>query len=228
MGTTGEDAETWADRGLALVAEGDLDEAERALRHAAALRPDDGAILADLAHVEYVRGNRDDATTLLARAVALAPDDLSALRSLIDMHRVAGNTGAALEFAEQLVERRGGDVLGLVDVATLRLETGRFKEADEAFRELRALLEEPQHLTFAYHGMIEAHIRRGEWRRAMDDAIAATAVDRHQLTTDLLAFIAAKLFGRMEHDVPAWEELAARLEEERAARRRELVEMTAL
>ena len=55
----------------------------------------------------------------------------------------------------------------------------------------------------------------------MDAAIDATAVDRHQLTTDLLVFVSAQVFGTggEGREPRPWPELAAELAAERAAHR---------
>jgi hypothetical protein len=75
--------------------------------------------------------------------------------------------------------------------------------------------------------MIGIEIRTARFRRALDLAIEATALDRHQLTTDLLAFVAAKLFGEGGRAVVPQSELLAALVAEQAEHRRDHLEALA-
>ena len=74
---------------------------------------------------------------------------------------------------------------------------------------------------YAYHGMIQAEIERKSWRRALDLSIDAAAIDRYDVTTHLLAYVATQLFGRSERPAPAWEDLEASLAAERDDHRRQ-------
>lgn len=219
-----DDGEAWRDLGLALVGDGLLPDAAHALRRALSCDPGDSASLVSLAHVTYALGDVTTATELLAQAAEQAPDNVDALRNLVEMYRTAGKSRAALERAEQLVQQRPDDVLGLIDVAALHLEMGDHDEALAAFGRLREVDDEPGHPVYAHHGMIEVEIHRRRWRRGLDLAIAATEVDRHQTTTDLLAYISVQLFGPSGRSAPTWEQLSAQLTAERAEHRRQHAE----
>lgn len=218
-----EDAGAWADLGLALVDAGDLAGAERALREA--LRRDPGAVEASvhLAHVLYALGRVSESTELLT-AAARDRKDPAVIRNLIEMHRAAGQLRPALESAQLLTEHDAGDALALIDLAELHLELGDHDAALAAYRRLRDVDPEPGHAVFALHGMVEVELRRERWRPALDLAIAATEIDRHQLTTDLLAFVTNKLFGPGQRPAPAWADVRDELVRQRAAHRREHAE----
>lgn len=202
------------------IDEGDLQAASRSLRAALEEDPSDRAALINLAHVSYVLGNVDEATALLARAAEATPDDPEPLRNLVDMYRVAGRTEEARRAAEDLAGVAPDDVLALLDLADLRMACGDLDGAAEVYRRVRRLDPDAGHLTATYHGMIEVELRRERWRRALDLAIAATAADRHQLTTDLLAFVTAKLFGDADRPAPSRADLDRMLAEQRAEHRR--------
>jgi flagellar basal-body rod protein FlgG len=74
---------------------------------------------------------------------------------------------------------------------------------------------------------VQRHHAQGtleQTHRALDLAIAATEVDRHQLTTDLLAFVTARLFGPGHRPSPEWADLQHELAQQRAEHRRRHVE----
>jgi Flp pilus assembly protein TadD len=215
-----EDAALWRDLGLALVDDGDVTGAERALREALRRDGDDVGVRVHLGHLAFLRGDVAEATALLSEAVRLSPDDPAPARSLVEMHRMAGQHRAALEAAQALAERLPDDALAQVDLAELHLLLGDFDEALAAFRRLREVDGEAGHATYALHGMVEVELRRERWRRALDLAIAATAADRDPLTTELLAFTTAQLFGTGDRPAPARAELEERLAQRRAEHRR--------
>jgi tetratricopeptide (TPR) repeat protein len=223
VGQHPEDGDAWRDLGLALVDAGDLTGAERALREALARDPDDTSARVNLAHVAYTLGRVGDATELLA-AAARETHDPAVTRNLLEMYRAAGQRRAALETAQLLVERAPDDPLALLDLAELHLQFGEHDDALAAYRRLRDADAEPGHASFALHGMIEVELRSERWRRALDLAIAATEVDRHQLTTDLLAFVTARLFGPGHRPSPEWADLQHELAQQRAEHRRRHVE----
>ena len=78
------------------------------------------------------------------------------------------------------------------------------------------------------HGIFEAEVLAGRWRPALNAAIDAAEVDRHELTTELLLYASAQLFGvaEKEREPKGWDELAARLAQQRAAHRRDHLEQT--
>jgi Flp pilus assembly protein TadD len=215
-----DDAAAWRDLGLALLAVGESEEAAGSLDRALQLDPEDEVAAINLAHVAFARGDRDRGVRLL-REVADRTSDAAAMRSLLEMQREAGDLRAALETAMRLLQHHPDDLLAAIDVAHAYLELEEYDDAVAAFRRLRRLDDEPGHQVFAFHGIIEAEARAGHWRRALDHAIEATAVDRHQLTTDLLATAAAQLFGASEdREAPPWDELLAALATHRAEHRR--------
>lgn len=215
---TPDDATVWRDLGLTLVGEGDLVGAERALREALRLGGADTSARIALAHVAYARGDVDGALAVL-RVAAAQSTEVEPARSLLEMCRAAGRSRDALQAAETLLARQPGDVLALLDLADLHLELGDFDDAVKAFRSLLDADDEPGHAVYAYHGMIEVEMRRDRWRRALDLAISATGLDRHQLTTDVLAFVTAQLFGEADRPAPARDELEDRLARHRLQHR---------
>lgn len=218
-----DDAAVWRDLGLALVNDGDLLSADRALRESLRLGGADPTTRVALAHVVFAKGDVDEAVTVLTEA-ATQSDDVAPLRSLVEMCRVAGRPRAALDAAEKLAAQQPDDVLTMIDLADLYLDLGEYDAALDAFRRLRDLDAEPGDAVYAYHGMIEVEIRRDRWRRALDLAISASALDRHQLTTDVLAFVTAQLFGDADRPAPPREEIERRMVERRAQHRQAHVE----
>jgi Flp pilus assembly protein TadD len=213
------DADAWRDLGDALMFEGRLDEADDAFRRAVELRPGDTLALVDLGHTAYARGRLEEAIRHLGQATDLDPANVVALRGLVDAYRGAGKPELALDHAERVAELRPEDVAAAIDVAELCLELERLDEAGAAFSRLRSVDDEPEHEVFAYHGMIEAEIRQGHWRRALDLAVDATRVDRLGRTTDLLSFIVAQVFGPGESPAPTLAEVEQALAHTRAEHR---------
>jgi tetratricopeptide (TPR) repeat protein len=214
------DGHAWQTLGHALSNTGDMSAAVEAYREAARLRPDDPNALTDLGHAVYALHRTDETIALLSRATQLDPANLLALRSLVEIHKHAGNLQDALAAAERITELRPDDVLAELDTAELSLALGKLDAATTAYGRLRTIDVVPGHEGVAYHGMIQAEIERQRWRRALDLAIDATRVDRAELTTQLLAFIAAKLFGDGDRPSLTREELDAALVAEHAEHRR--------
>jgi tetratricopeptide (TPR) repeat protein len=215
-----DDAAAWRNLGLALLAVGEPEDAAASLDRAMQLDPEDEVAAVNLAHVAFAGGDRDRGVRLL-RDVAERTSDAAAMRSLLEMQREAGDLRAALETAMGLVQLHPDDLLAAIDVAHAYLELEEYDDAVAAFRRLRRLDEEPGHQVFAFHGIVEAEAQAGNWRRALDQAIEATAVDRNQLTTDLLATAAAQLFGASDdREAPPWDELLVALATHRAEHRR--------
>jgi tetratricopeptide (TPR) repeat protein len=204
-----DDADGWRDLGSALVEEGDLAGAADALRAAVRLRADDVGSLVDLAHALFAMGHSTEALETLSRAREQDPHHVGILRSMVEMYRVGGQAQAALDCARLLVAERPDDVLALLDIADQLLVMGNVDEAFQTFDRVRRTDADEDHEVYCYHGMIEALVRRNRWRQALEVAIDATRVDRHQLTTDLLAFITAQLFGERESLRPGSDAAAA-------------------
>jgi Flp pilus assembly protein TadD len=214
------DATAWRDLGMARLGSADLTGAELALRTAVQLDPAEPGTRASLGHVAYLGGAVDEADRQLSEAARLAPGDAGALRSLTEMRRLEGRTQAAIAAAEELVRRAPEDIAGTMTLAELNLTVGNYDEALANYRRLLELDTEMGHAGHIIHGMIEVEIHRERWRRALDFAIMATALDRHRLTTDLLAFVTAQLFGKGEHPAPPRSEIESRLQGRRAEHRR--------
>jgi tetratricopeptide (TPR) repeat protein len=215
-----DDPDAWRDLGDALVVEGRPAEAADAFRRAVELRPEDAAALIDLAHSAYAAGDAAAAIDSLERAVEQEPAGTSVLRSLSVMYRRAGRLEDALAAAGEITERQPDDVRAALDIAEVNLELGRLDDAAAAFARLRGIDDDAGHEVFAFHGMIEAEIRREAWRRALDLAVDATRVDRHGRTTDVLAFAVAQVFGETDRPTPTRAEIEAALEASRAEHRR--------
>lgn len=194
-----DNAEAWRDLSEALLAEGRIDEAAKAIGRAVELRPDDAGALVDLAHVLHVSGQTDEAIRRLEQALELDYNNLAALRGLVGMYREAGRAEDALAAGRKVISYRPADIATAIDVAELTLELNRLEEAVEAFRWLRDVDDEPDHEVYAVHGMIEAEIRRERWRPALDLAVDATRVDRFGRTTDILAYVVTQVFGAGEN-----------------------------
>lgn len=215
-----DDFAAWGDLGTALVDEGNMPEAAEAFRQVIRLHPDDVTALINLGHTVYALGQTDDAISYLSRAAQREPGNLTALRSLAWMYRHAGQPQAALDSAMQIARGHPDDVLATIDIADLNLALGNWDEAVAGFSRLRSIDAESGHEVYAYHGMIEAELQRQRWRRALDLAIDATRVDRYDLTTQLLAFVVAQVFGESDRPAPTRAEVDAALAEERAQHRR--------
>jgi tetratricopeptide (TPR) repeat protein len=198
-----ENPDAWRDLADALLSEGRLDEAAKAIGHAIELRPDDVASLVDLAHVVHASGRTPEAIQHLEQALELDFNNLAALRGLVGMYREAGRPEDAVTVGRKVISYRPGDIETAIDVAELTLELNRLEEAVEAFRWLRDVDDEPDHEVYAVHGMIEAEMRRERWRAALDLAVDATRVDRFGRTTDILAYVVTQVFGAADRPAPS-------------------------
>jgi tetratricopeptide (TPR) repeat protein len=185
----------WRDLGTALLAEGRSAEAIAAFQGALELAPDDVGTLVDLGHAAGAGGAADEAIGYLTHAWERDRANIDVLRSKLEVEQRSGDLEAALATARAVVEQRPDDVAAALDVAELSLACGRLDDAAAAYRRLRRLDSEPGHAVYVLHGLVAVEIRRTEWRRALEVAIEAAEVDRHRGTTDLMAFIAAQLFG---------------------------------
>ncbi|HEV7665615.1 MAG TPA: tetratricopeptide repeat protein [Chloroflexota bacterium] len=215
-----QDGAAWQTLGRALSNTGEMAAAADAFAEAVRLRPDDAAALTDLGHAVYALHRTDEAIAVLERATTQDPQNLLAFRSLVEIHKHAGNLQAALQAAQRIADLQPDDILAALDTAELNLALGMLDAAIAAYARLRAIDVVPGHEGVAYHGMIQAEIQRERWRRALDLSIDATRVDRDELTTQLLAFIAAKLFGDGDRPTPSRAELDAALAAEHAEHRR--------
>jgi tetratricopeptide (TPR) repeat protein len=216
--------DAWRDLGMALINEGDASGAANALREVIRRNPDEISARFDLAHLQYALGERDEAIALLSTVSKLDPSDLAVLRSLVEMYREVGNLPAALEAAEEIARQQADDIVAKLDIAQLNLALGNFTVAAAQYAQLRTIDAAPQHVAYAYHGLIQVELQRSNWRRALDYAIDATRVDRDELTTQLLAFTAARLFGDSARETLTQAEVEAVLTAEHFEHRRQHVE----
>jgi tetratricopeptide (TPR) repeat protein len=215
-----DDAASWHALGLALIDSGDTAAAADALRQASGLQPDDVSVLVDLGHAVYGLHHVDEAAALLTRALELDPTNLPLLRSLVEIHRQTGALQTAEAVARRITLLEPDNVLANLDVAELNLALGRFDEALAGYRRVQTIDLLPGHEAMTYHGMIEVQIQCEDWRRALDLVIDATRVARDELTTQLLSFVVARLFGDGDRPAPTRAEVDAFLSIERAEHRR--------
>jgi tetratricopeptide (TPR) repeat protein len=215
-----ENADGWRDLGDALLYENRLPEATNAFRQAVELRPNDVSSLVQLAHAAYAAGDPEEAIGHIRQAVERDPNSPAARRALLEIYRAARRFDDALAAAEELAESDPQDVLAALDVAELYLQLDHPVDASSAFARLRRIDDDPEHEVYAYHGMIEAEIHRGRWRRALDLAIEATRIDRMGRTTDVLAYVVAQVFGGTDRPAPSRDEVDEALAASRAEHRR--------
>jgi tetratricopeptide (TPR) repeat protein len=215
-----ENADAWRELGDALLGEDRLKDATNAFRQAVELRPNDVGSLVQLAHTAYAAGDPEDAIGAVRQAVERDPNSLGARRALLEIYRAAKRPEDALAAAEELAESDPTDALALLDVAELYLSLDHPVDATAAFARLRKVDDDPDHEIYAVHGMIEAEIRRGRWRRALDLAIEATRIDRLGRTTDVLAYVVAQVFGAADRPAPTRDEVDEALAASRAEHRR--------
>jgi tetratricopeptide (TPR) repeat protein len=219
-----DDPEAWRDLAQAVISAGGTTEAADALREVVRRRPRETVARIDLAHLVYALGQADEAIGLLLQVLEVEPGNLAALRALVEMYRDVNNLVAALGAAEGITRQQPDDVVAKLDAAQLNLALGNYTVAAAEYARLRTLDAEPQHLAYAYHGLIHVELQRSNWRRALDHAIDATRVDRDELTTQLLAFTAARLFGDTHGETLTQAEVEAVLTAEHLEHRRQHVE----
>jgi tetratricopeptide (TPR) repeat protein len=219
-----DDPEVWRDLSVALMNAGDTTGAANALGEVIRRRADETSARYDLAHLLYAQGQANDAIALLLRVVELDPSNLDARRSLVEMYRDQGNLQAALGAAQEITRQSPDDIVAKLDSAQLNLALGNYTAAATDYAQLRTLDPETLRLPYAYYGLIHVEVQRSNWRRALDHAIDATRVDRGELTTQLLAFIAARLFGDSGRETLTQAEVEAVLTAEHLEHRRQLVE----
>jgi tetratricopeptide (TPR) repeat protein len=108
---------SWADRGLR------LDEAEKLIRHALELEPDNGAIIDSLGWVFYQRKDYKKALNYLVQAIDKMPEDPEILTHLGDVYSVQGQKKKALEYYRKALESlKDNPRPGLADKIKLKIE----------------------------------------------------------------------------------------------------------
>lgn len=84
-----------------------LDEAERLVKEAMKVKPNDGYITDSLGWVYYKKGLYEKALEFLEKAVSLVPDDPTMLEHLGDAHLQLGNKSDALKFYKMSLDKKG-------------------------------------------------------------------------------------------------------------------------
>jgi tetratricopeptide (TPR) repeat protein len=137
--------EASANLGVALAAQGRLEEAAGHLRRAVNLRPDYAAAHRDLGEVYALQHRLGDAAAEYAQALRYRPDDVHLLNRLSWILATARDDGArdgarALAFARRAVElTRRQDADSLDSLAAALAEQGAFADAEAAAREAARL-----------------------------------------------------------------------------------------
>ena len=96
-------AYTYADLGI------HLDEAEKLVQKALALKPEDGYITDSLGWVYYKQGRYREALTYLLKAAELVKDDPTILEHVGDAYQKLGQKEKAIEFYRQSLKFRETD-----------------------------------------------------------------------------------------------------------------------
>lgn len=190
---TPDDSVAWLDLGFGRAATGDAAGAADAFGRAVALAPDDREAPVHFAHAAHAAGRVDEALEAMLHVAHHAGAAPAVLRSTIALARSGGRLPVALAVAARLAAHDAADAGDSLEVAEIHLEMEQFDEAAAVFAYLRR--SDEGHETYAAHGQVEALIRGERWREALDAAISATLLDRHVLTTDVLALVTARLFG---------------------------------
>ncbi len=81
-----------------------LNEAERLVKEALKIRPDDGYIMDSLGWVYFKKGLYDKSLEILEKAVSLVPNDPSILEHIGDVHQKLNNDEKALEFYQRAIQ----------------------------------------------------------------------------------------------------------------------------
>ena len=196
-----------------LSAAGAFAEAATVLERSSGSGADEAGLLVDLGYARMMTGERLAARAAVDRASTSRPDDPSLWRSIARIYdAVEEPTLAASSLAQ--AARLAPSPRALSDLAQLYLRLERHAEAEAAFEQLAKV--DGEHELVARHGQTFCRIKRGDWRGALEFALAATRLDRLSLTTEFLAYAKDRLFTRVpdaERREAAlaerfWEELA--------------------
>ncbi|MGF1550142.1 MAG: tetratricopeptide repeat protein [Sphingomonadaceae bacterium] len=133
--TAGDTAwQLWLLRGSALHRDGRWPEAEKALRAAYALAPDEPVVLNDLGYSLLERREHiDEAMALIERAAALDPDSGSIADSLGWAHYLDGDVASAIEHLERAVKSEPADPTINEHLGDAYFRAGRRFEARHAW-----------------------------------------------------------------------------------------------
>jgi Flp pilus assembly protein TadD len=192
----------------ALEERGELKDAAAVLERVAGRATRDPDLLVDLAYARLTAGDGEGARRAFEKALPLRPADALIRRPLAQIYESLGKPAkAAWTLAGIPVAAASPRVLG--DLARLYLRLKKYREAEEAFRALRA--SDAEHALLAQHGLTLCRIKRGDWRGALDVALTATRLDRLDLTTAFLAYATDRLFRRVPDAENREAELTERL-----------------
>jgi tetratricopeptide (TPR) repeat protein len=166
------------DRGVALMAAGDLREAERVFRQTLKDHPDNLTLLNNLA-IALMRQNRlDESRAVLEQALAVDDGKFSTYSNLAAWALRKRDSQLALQYATQAVERAP-------DRSQTWFLKGRILLSMEQYEEAAAALEKSAELNYrnvdAHIFLGEAMIRLARWGEAREAFAAALQVNPEQL-----------------------------------------------
>jgi tetratricopeptide (TPR) repeat protein len=134
-------------------------EAEKALREAIALRPDDLRLYGALARSMRERGDRDGEIALYREILDKQPDDQGTLLALAEAQMADDDLEGAIRTLEKVEERHPGDPRVSLRLAFLYYEARQFERAAERFRQ--ALNANPEEHEIAFFlGVAERRLGR--------------------------------------------------------------------
>lgn len=178
----------------ALEERGELKDAAAALERVAGRAKGDPDLLVDLAYARLTAGDGEGARRVFEKALAQRPADGLIRRPLAQIYESMGKRAEAARILAE-IPREAASPRMLGDLARLYLGLKKYREAEEAFQALGT--RDPEHAVLAQHGLTLCRIKRGDWRGALDVALAATRLDRFDLTTAFLAYATDRLFRRV-------------------------------
>jgi tetratricopeptide (TPR) repeat protein len=156
--------------------------------------PDEAGLLVDLGYARMMSGERLAARAAADRAAAMGPGDPSLWRSISRIYDAVDEPTLAASSLAQAA-RLAPKPRAAADLARLYLRLERWREAEGAFESLAHV--DPEHELVARHGQTFCRLKCGDWRGALEAALAATRLDRLGLTTQFLAFAKDRLFTRV-------------------------------
>ncbi|HVP38310.1 MAG TPA: tetratricopeptide repeat protein [Candidatus Saccharimonadales bacterium] len=162
---------SWANLGVALEMEDQLDEAEAALRHALALQPQYDRALSNLASVLRRKGQLQEAEAAGRRAVELEPADADAHFNLATVLESARPAEAAAEYRAGLAVRE--EPRARLRLAQLLSDAGDHAGALEAYRAY--LADEPSDASDTHGSMAWELLQLGRLPEAEQEGRAAIA-----------------------------------------------------
>jgi len=173
--------------------------------------PGEAELWLDLGYARLTNGDRSGARKALERATRLQPSNKTILYSLAQIYGAIGEVAQAADMlSKKLADQASPRVLN--ELAGLLLHLGRYPEAELAFRALGE--RDPTAKVMVEHGIIWSRIKRSDWRGALNEALDATRLDRHGLTTQFLRYAKEGLFRRPPNAAEREAELLRHLREE--------------